>query len=131
MRTLRKNQTPFYFSLLIENRPVTREDEDSSILQTGEWEPVYGPPTPLKGNISAAKGKTETNVFGTDLQYDKVIVLADPHTPIDEFSVLYIDRLPILDEQGETETPFDYVVARVARSLNSVSIAVRKVNVSR
>ena len=50
--------------------------------------------------------------------------------PIDEYSVLWIDKLPQLNEDGTTDTPHDYIVQRVARGLNSISIAVRKVSVS-
>ena len=57
--------------------------------------------------------------------------------PIDEYSILWIDRVPQLDEngalalndEGEVITPHDYIVKKVARSLNSVSIAISKVNV--
>ena len=38
--------------------------------------------------------------------------------------------LPILAEDGSTETPHDYIVKKVARSLNSVTIAISKVVVS-
>jgi hypothetical protein len=34
-----------------------------------------------------------------------------------------------LNDDGTTETPHDYVVKKVARSLNSVSIAISKVAV--
>ena len=58
--------------------------------------------------------------------------------PIDEYTVLWIDTVPQVDEDGalatndenEVITPHDYIVKKVARSLNSVSIAISKVNVS-
>ena len=68
--------------------------------------------------------------FGDSESYDKVIVLDDKNIPIDEYSILWVDTLPTLNEDGSTETPHDYVVKQVARSLNSVSIAVSKVNVN-
>ena len=34
-----------------------------------------------------------------------------------------------VDENGEILTPWDYIVKKIARSLNSVSIAIKKVNV--
>ena len=45
--------------------------------------------------------------------------------PIDEYSILWVDTLPRLNE----DIPHDYVVKQVARSLNSVSLAVSKVDV--
>ena len=49
--------------------------------------------------------------------------------PITATSILWIDTLPEIAEDGSTETPHDYIVKQVATSLNSVSIAVSKVNV--
>lgn len=58
--------------------------------------------------------------------------------PIDEYTVLWVDTVPTVDEDGvlavnengEILTPHDYIVKKVAKSLNSVSIAISKVNVS-
>ena len=89
-------------------------------------------------NISAAKGETQTRQFGENESYDKVIVMDFITPPIDEYSVLWVDTLPILNadgslkvnDAGEVITPHDYVVKKVAKSLNSVSIAISKVTVS-
>jgi hypothetical protein len=67
--------------------------------------------------------------FGESESYDKVIVLDNPNTPIDEYAILWVDTLPHLNTDGTTDTPHDYIVKKVARSLNNVSIAIRKVNV--
>ena len=79
--------------------------------------------------MSAAQGEMQTRQFGESEGYDKVIVLDDKDIPIDEYSVLWVDTLPHLNADGSTETPHDYVVKKVARSLNSVSIAISKVSV--
>ena len=47
--------------------------------------------------------------------------------PISEDTVLFVDKEPEYD--GEKPL-YDYVVKRVAKSLNSISIAISKVNVS-
>lgn len=49
--------------------------------------------------------------------------------PITASSIFWIDTLPVIAEDGTTETPHDYIVKHIATSLNSVSIAVSKVNV--
>ena len=57
---------------------------------------------------------------------------------INEYSVLWVDTMPELDENGklvkdgngQVVTPYDYVVKKVAPSLNSISIAISKVNVN-
>ena len=49
--------------------------------------------------------------------------------PITVSTVFWIETLPEIAEDGSTDTPHDYIVKQVAMSLNSVSIAVSKVNV--
>jgi hypothetical protein len=75
-------------------------------------------------------GETQVQQFGVSENYDKVIVLDDKNAPIDEHSILWVDTLPYLNEDGTTDTPHDYIVKKIARSLNGVSIAIRKVSVS-
>lgn len=125
MRTLERNKVDFHYALYAGNQPIL----DDSGYQTGEYEISYGNPVSIQGNISAARGETVSRQFGEDIAYDKVIVLDDPASPIDEFSVLWIDTTPVIGQGGTTETPYDYIVKKVARSINSVSIAVSKVNV--
>jgi hypothetical protein len=50
--------------------------------------------------------------------------------PISTSTIFWIDTLPKIAEDGSTDTPHDYIVKRVATSLNSVSIAVSKVSVT-
>ena len=96
---------------------------------TGQYSVTYGNPIKMLGNVSAAQGEMQTRQFGESESYDKVIVLDDPNTPIDEYSILWVDTLPHLNDNGSTETPHDYMVKKVARSLNNVSIAISKVSV--
>lgn len=95
---------------------------------TGEKVIRYSAPVELRANISPATGNTSVEQFGNSVQYDKVIVLDDVSCPIDEHSVLFVDKEPAFDEK---QNPlFDYVVKKVAASINSVSIAIAKVEVS-
>ena len=133
MRCLNRNKTSFYYALYDTKDAILDEYGNES----GEYTVKYHKPEKVKANISAAMGETNTRQFGEDEAYDKVIVIENPDTPIDEHSVLWIDTLPQLtedgelarNEDGEVITPWDYEVKKVARSLNSVSYAVRKVNV--
>lgn len=133
MRCLNRNKRSFYYAPFVEKRPITDEYGN----ETTESEVVYGNPVSCKGNISAARGETAIRQFGEDEGYDRVIVLDKPDTPIDEYAVLWVDSTPELDgegalatdDEGEVLTPWDYIVKKVARSLNSVSIAISKVNV--
>ena len=66
-------------------------------------------------------------MFGNLESYDKVLITDDMNCPIDENTVLFIDKEP----QVVKDKPlYDYTVKRVAKSLNSISIAVSKVKVS-
>ena len=95
-------------------------------------------PVEFSANISAAKGETSTRQFGESESYDKVIVMGTDAPPIDEYTVLWVDKTPQVDEtgalvtndDGEVITPHDYIVKKVAKSLNSVSVAISKVTVS-
>ena len=125
MRCLRRNKINFFYALY--EKKVALEDDYGN--KTGEYEVFYTNPVELSANISAARGETVTRQFGEDVVYDRVIVLEDPLCPIDEFSILWIDTMPEIGVDGDTQTPHDYVVKKVARSINSVSIAVSKVTV--
>lgn len=134
MRCLLRNKSRFYYALYAGKGPVIGENGKP----TGEKELKYENPVEYYANISAARGTTQAEQFGENEQYDKVIVLDDVSIPIDEYSVLWIDTVPELaedgslavDEEGDVKTPHNYTVTRKAVSINSVSLAVRKVDVS-
>ena len=126
MKTLSRNKSRIYYANYRNKIPLT--DEYGNL--TGEYKVVYGDPLPVMANVSAARGESTTRQFGDDVRYDRVIVLDNPAFPIAETSILWIDTLPTFDENGRTDTPHDYIVKQIAPSLNSISIAVSKVNVT-
>lgn len=134
MRCLERNKSRFFYALYLGREAV--QDEYGNV--TGEYKVVYGNPRECRANISAAQGETQTRQFGEDVAYDKVIVMDKDFPPIDEYSVLWVDTEPMLnsngelavDEKGKIITPHDYIVRKVARSLNFVAFAISKVNVS-
>ena len=125
MRCLSRNKRAFFYALQGEQVEIIDEYGNA----TGQYSVSYNPPHRILGNVSAAQGQTQTREFGESESYDKVIVLDDVDTPINEYAILWVDTLPRINENGATDTPHDYVVKKVARSLNSVSIAISKVNV--
>jgi len=179
MRCMERNKVEFWYAPYAGH--THRVDEYGNELN--ETEVSYGNPVKCKGNISAARGETVSRLFGEAEEYDKIIVLDDPRTPITEYDVLWVDTVPavvpdpepapepepdpepdtpdgqgveddgedegdeqeetpvqeepqqqepgslVVDENGEILTPWDYIVKKIARSLNSVSIAIAKVNV--
>lgn len=124
MRTLKRNQRLFYYCLYQGKEPITDEYGN----ETGETRVTYAEPVQMMANISPATGNSNTEQFGNLDNYDKVIVTDNLDCPIDENSVLFIDKEP--EHNTEGDPMFDYVVSRVAKSLNSVSIAVSKVAVT-
>lgn len=146
MKTLKRNQRPFYYCLFDSKVPTIDEHGN----ETSESILVYHEPVLMYANISPATGMSNTEQFGNLENYDKVIVTDDLNCPIDENSVLFIDKEPEFTDAvtidyhpsetvlgDDTATPvtvqtpvYDYAVRRVAKSLNSISIAVKKVNVS-
>ena len=125
MRCITRNKRKFYYASYIGETEIT--DEYGNL--TGEYNLAYGNPIKMFGNVSAAQGEIQSRQFGESESYDKVIVLDEINTPIDEYSILWVDTLPHLNEDGTTDTPHDYVVKKVARSLNGVAIAISKVDV--
>lgn len=125
MKCLERNKSKFFYALYDSEEAMVDEYGNA----TGEHNVKHGDPIECHANVSAAKGETSARQFGENEAYDKVIVLDDMNTSIDEHTILWVDTLPTLDEDGATSTPHDYVVKKVARSLNSVSIAISKVKV--
>ena len=125
MRMLARNKIRIFYANYRAKVPL--KDEYGN--KTGEYDIIYDNPVEIKANVSAARGEATTRQFGEDESYDRVIVLDDPKFPITATSILWIDTLPEIAEDGSTKTPHDYIVKQVAASLNSVSIAVSKVNV--
>jgi len=119
MRRQKRNQQNLYYALFVKKKPIA----DDYGNQSGEFDTIYSEPVDCKANISPAKGESESAVFGNAIDYDKVIIPKCTDVPIDESSVLWIDNL-------DTDKPHDYVVVRIAKSLNELVIAIKKVNVS-
>jgi hypothetical protein len=139
MRCLKRNQRPFYYCLYKEEIPILDEYGN----ETGQTIVVYDEAVEMMANISQATGQSNTEQFGNLENYDKVIVTDDLNCPIDENSVLFIDKEPEWKDAEYNEQTaitvtgatvkvpvYDYTVRRVAKSLNSISIAVSKVKVS-
>ena len=142
-----RNDTTFWYCLLDPTIEHAVIDEYGN--ETGEIIPHYEEAVETFANISPASGMAQTEQFGSLDSYDKVIVTHDMTCPIDEHSVLFIEKEPEYTEivtheiiEGNAlyaddeivevtynQPKNDYIVKRVARSLNYIAIAVRKVEV--
>lgn len=146
MRCLKRNQKPLWYCTYRGKSELI----DGNGNRTGEKVSLYEEPVKMFANISHATGQSSAEIFGNLENYDKVIVTDDMDCPITESTVLFIDKLPKTTEVATNEIveakallgddeiveklytvpEYDYIVRRVSKSLNSVSIAVRKVTVS-
>ena len=124
MKVMERNKSPFWYLLYEGKSPILDDDGN----ETGESKVSYKAAVPMRANVSAASGSAQVEQFGSFVSYDKVIITDKLSCPIDENTVLFIDKEPVYADDG---TPlYDYVVKRVAKSLNSISYAVSKVTVS-
>lgn len=124
MRMMERNKRKFWYLLYDHKEPIVDEDGNES----GESRVIYKEAVPFRANVSAATGAVQVEQFGNLTGYDKVIVTGDMSCPIDENTVLFVDKEPEYDEDGNPL--YDYIVKRVARSLNVVAVALAKVSVS-
>lgn len=119
MKCLQRNLVKFYYA------PYLRKEKTDKGYG---YKLIYGEPVECYGNISPATGNTSAEQFGNNVEYDKVIVLDDPNIPVDESTVFFIEVTP--QKNADDIYIYDYIVKKIARSLNSVSIAISKVKVS-
>lgn len=119
MRCLIRNKTPFQYRTYLGVNKV-----QVGGLYTGVEKTLYSEPVTRVASISSARGNSQTEQFGTLEGYDKVIVTHE-NLPIDENSVINIEN-PI----SKSTEPYDYIVKRVAKTLNYTAIAIAKVKVS-
>lgn len=123
MRTLNRNKQTFYYALY-----TSKTDYLVDGKKTGEFTKTYATPVAMQANISPAKGTAEIDQFGINDNYDRTICTDNVTCPIQEDTILWIDREPF-DEEGNP-VPHNYKVYRVAKSFNDILIAIKKVSVS-
>lgn len=125
MKAMERNKKKFWYALYERSEPILDEDGN----EVGE-QSVYGNPVREKGNISAARGSTENDLFGVNAVYTKTINPMPNNCPIDESSILWIEVEPVIEEDGRTVTAHDYVVSQVAESINHKAYAISRVDVT-
>lgn len=124
MRNLKRNKSTITYLNYVKNDEVLDEEG----FKTGEKKVVYTRPQKIKAHVSGAKGSSMVEVFGTDISYDKTVLIdkADfVKAKINENSVFFIDTAV----KYEDSVPlYDYRVKRIAETINQVLIAVEKVS---
>lgn len=127
-----RNKVTIYFANNIGDTMLT----DSSGDFTLEYAQGYENPRKLRINVSEAKSRmdrlassTYIDPYGLELGYNKVLATSDMNNGIQDGAIFWIDRLPVLKQDGSTDTPFDYECVQIKKSLNNILIAVKKVDV--
>lgn len=117
MRCLLRNQQRFMWAQYLESQETT----EPGGMYNGEHSTEYSEKHSAYGNVSPAGGSSTVAMFGEKLDYNKVIIMESLPAGFDELSLLWVDDL-------DADTP-DYVVRRIAKSMNNVSIAIAKVSI--
>ena len=91
--------------------------------------PKYSKPIKASGNISPSGGKVDVSMFGINANYSKVISPLPLGLPIKEGDILWVDSMPVIKNDGTTDTPWDYTISKIATSLNHKALAIRKTEV--
>ena len=123
MRCMNRNKVTIFYCLYEKDIPL--RDTDGNL--TGEKYSGYGKPIAIRCNVSPATGTAQVEQFGNLDSYDKVLVTDNVNCPIDESTVLFVDKPVEYTEDGPV---YDYTVKRVAKSKNSISVAISKVKIS-
>ena len=135
MRTLNKNKQKMWYALQSEELiPIydsyTDEDGVEHKVETGEYRRPYLLPVAFEGNIATSGGDAESVEYGLDLaDYEAILIVAKDSLPIGETSVIWLNTEPVINEDEETsdESSADYIVRKVAPSLNYDKFILKKV----
>lgn len=117
MRCSGRNRQLIYYALYAGVTTTTDEwgNEDGQAVS-------YSEPVALYCNVSAAKNAEFADIFGINIDYDRVLILPVREFPIDEHAVLWVGVDP-------ANNPYNYVVRRVSSSVNCTAIAIKRVDV--
>lgn len=145
MKALKRNAIPVWYALYLGEEDIL----DTNEHPTGERRARYGPLRKMMANVNAGfngrygiNSQSAVEPFGVDRRYDKTLVVADMDCPMDEYSVLIIDRpvhyehgQPVFDDgasvyDDDGQLVFDHIIIKVDKSINVLSYALKKVNVS-
>jgi len=148
MRNLSRNEQIVYYALF--NSMTEKVDDYGN--KTGTFSIEYATVQRVGVNVSASRGTSDLEQFGINLNYTKTLVTCNMKCPISETSVLWLGYGLIFDydateipSNGDVrvkdgviveykdgnwvDVPHNYVVVGVAKSLNSITYAVKEVTV--
>lgn len=119
MQNLAINQQTIEYALY-----TGMEDVAVDGKKTGEKRKTYSAPKKYRIYVSPAKGEAAIDPFGINEDYNNLMSTCDVNCPIKEDTILWIGI------SSANNTPHNYRVTRVARGLNTILYAIKKVSVS-
>lgn len=143
MRTVRKNRVNLKYALKAESVPIYELDDEGNVIyddvdgemvprETGEYQDGYMEPVDFKGNISYEFNyhKVNKRSFGIEYgEYDCVLLMKKDELPLTETSLIFQFSTPQYLESGLVDpNSADFIVARIAPSLNIVRYLLKKTN---
>lgn len=149
MRILNRNKRTVYYAIY---KGIAQE-VDENLDYTGELTVSYDDVKALSANVSAARGTSDLEMFGINEQYNRTIATDQMDLGITEASIVWYDLGEVEEYNPEkpytdgdmaikdgtiqkykdfdwVNVPHDHVVVGIAKSLNSVTYAIKKVDVT-
>lgn len=120
MILMKRNLQQIWYCVLAQEETVY----DDEGYETGEKILVYEDPQPLDCNVGTASGETVFARFGVTENYDLIMMTDKMDVPIDDTTVLFVDKEPAFDDDGMPL--YDYAVKRCAKTLNHRIFALKK-----
>ena len=128
MKLLERNKQTIYYRNFVTSSVITALDEYGNTLETGEINKVYTRIKSVNAYVKSAIGNSSTEPYGDFTDKQRTIYVA-PDTDIDEYAELWIGVDPETDADGNPTVSPNFTVSGIARGLNHIRIAVRKVEV--
>lgn len=122
IKDLPENQVSFWY----QTYEGTTDGIDDEGRIAGEPVISYSNPVRARARVSSSTGNLYESPFGSDIAYDKSISTVQK-LPIDEYTRLFIDVEPVINEDGSTDTEPDYRVVCVKLGLIQNVWAIKKI----
>lgn len=122
MRLVRRNLKTVYYCLLDHKEKVLDDDGN----WTGEWKYIYAQPVATQMVCAPSRGYLHADYYGRLDSWERTVVSADMSLPIDVSTMIYLDKEPEFDDDGNP-TNFNYSVRRVAPALNTILYSLMEV----
>lgn len=122
MKSLERNKIDIWYALYDAKIPIL--DENGNFV--GEYASGYHNPVKIKCRVSPNKGNSSEEAFGIMTDYDRTIITTEK-LPLTETSICWVGVVPVINEDGSTNTPNNYKVAKPAEDINVNQYAIKKV----